>query len=101
MSGLPYIWRADDSVEIKARARNGNKVSSLLGRTGWLYAASDQPSLPQFSTNKALQHIPRHMVCNFDGMEIILLGKARVVGIEYDTTETGMNAYLYCMFEGD
>lgn len=99
MSGLPYIWRADDSVEIKARARSGNKVSSLLARNGWLYAANDQPSLPQFSTNRDLEYLPLHKACNFDGMEILVIGKAQVVGVEYNTAETGMEAYLYCRLE--
>lgn len=101
MAGLPYIWRADDTVEIKARARSGNKVSSLLGNHGWLYASSAQPSLPQFTTNRDMQYLPRNKVCNFDGMEVIVLSKARVVGIEYNTSETGMEAYLYCKIEED
>ena len=71
-------------------------MSSLLGRIGWLYAAEPQPSLLQFSTNKHLQHLPRNKVCNFDGMSVIVIARARVVGIQYDTSETDMGAYLYC-----
>ena len=96
MSGVSYIWRADDSVEIKARARSGNRVSSLLGRIGWLYAAEPQPSMLQFSTNRHLKYMPKNEVCNFDGMSIAIVSKAKVVGIEYDTSETDMGAYLYC-----
>ena len=99
MSGVSYIWRADDSVEIKARARSGNRVSSLLGRIGWLYAAEPQPSTLQFSTNRHLKYMPKNKVCNFDGMSIVIIARARVVGIEYDTSETDMGAYLYCKIE--
>lgn len=99
MSGASYIWREDDSVEIKARARSGNKVSSLLGRIGWLYAAEPQPSTLQFSTNKHLKHMPKNKVSYFDGMSIVVVSRARVVGLEYDISETGMDAYLYCKIE--
>ena len=101
MSGVSYIWRADDSVEVKARARSGNKVSSHLGRIGWLYAAEPQPSTLQFSTNRHLQHMPKNKICDFDGMSIVIVSRARVVGLEYDTSETGMDAYLYCKIEED
>ena len=101
MATYPYIWRADDTIEIKARARSGNKVSSLLGKHGWLYLSSTQPSLPHFTTNRDVQYLPRNKVCDFDGMEVIVLRRARVVGTEYNTSETGMEAYLYCKIEED
>ena len=45
--------------------------------------------------------MPKNKVCDFDGMSIVIVSRARVVGIEYDASETDMGAYLYCKIKED
>ena len=101
MSTIQHILRSDETVEIKAYARNGNKVYSLLGQTGYIYESVEQPSTPHFTTNMYVTALPRFEVSDFDGMDIIVIGRGTVVGAEFKVAATGMDAYVYVRMDDD